>query len=353
MNTLDNRSTGELLTAAHTSGSMRTPSPKRHHRVPVTMAAATLLLAACSTENDSDGDFAAASAVTARHVDPAAFPIVYSQVTSRSVHLFLTTPEGGEPVQFTESKANEVTPAWSPDGSRIAFVVTEDVDDGPSDIYTVHADGGDLRLLTPTDDCATDPSWSPDGQTILYLSGECGGELFAFMMDSDGDHPRKVSATPAVWPDWSPDGRIVYEAPLVPHGSDTALFVTDAEGKYPKRLDLGSLPSGSEARWSPSGDQIAYSGTSGDPDSDNPSEWNEDIFVINADGTGGRRVVDTPGNDHWPPAWSPDGRQLLYTADGAENSSTLGNLLLVDLQTLQIKPLAGTPCQCLFPDWRP
>lgn len=313
----------------------------------MTLAAAILLLGGCSGGANEDG-----VAVTITTADASAYPIVYSQLSSGSLDLYLATPDGGEPVRLTDGSAEEAMPAWSPDGSQIAFVVTENIDTGPSDIYTLSTDGEGLRLLTPDDECASNPSWSPDGRTILYLAGNCGGDAFAWMMNSDGTQPRQFTHSPTLWPDWSPQGRIVYEAPMM-GSSGSALFVTDTAGQNPKPLDTGELPSGNEASWSPDGAWIAYVAPTGDPGNEDASKWNEDIFVINADGTGGRRVVDTPGNDHWPPAWSPDGEQLLYTADGPGNNSTLGNLMLVDLQTLRTRPLLAKACHCLFPDWRP
>ena len=58
--------------------------------------------------------------------------------------------------------------------------------------------------------------------------------------------------------------------------------------------------------------------------------WNEDIWVMDADGTEARKVVTTEGNDHWVPAWSPDGGYLMYSADGEENE---GEIARVDLKS--------------------
>jgi TolB protein len=317
------------------------------------MVATIVLVAACSEGSNQAGDPAGGgdAAVTVTRADSSAYPIVYSQLSDGQLDLYLTTPDGGEPAQLTGGPANEVMPAWSPDGSQIAFVVSEDLDTGPNRIYVLDTEDNELRSLTPTDQCASNPSWSPDGGTILYLAGECGGEAFASVMSSEGAHPRSITDVPVLWPDWSSQGRIVYQA-QVPGSSDSALFVADDTGADPRPVDTGDLPSGYEATWSPEGDRIAYVAPTGDPENEDASKWNEDIFVVDAEGTGARRVVGTLGNDHWPPAWSPDGRQLLYTADGPGNTSTLGTLMLVDLDTGHLEPLAATPCQCLFPDWR-
>lgn len=313
------------------------------------MVAASLLLPGCVGSGGSTSQTAGGIPVTVLRVDGARYPIVYSQPESESLDLYLTTVEGAAPVQFTQGPADEVMPSWSPDGSRVAFVVTKDLDQGPSDIYVVGADGQGLRLLTPGEECATNPSWSSNGAAILYLSAVCGpgNSASVFVMDSGGGRARPIIAGPTAWPDWSSDGRIVYEGPSGP--GQSAMFITDTTGKHPQMIDTGRLPSGSEMTWSPDGRQIAY--VAGMERGEDPEQWNEDIFVVSVDGPG-RRIVSTPGNDHWPPAWSPDGRQLLYTADGPGNASRIGNLTLVDLQTRRLRPLFRLPCQCFFPDWR-
>ena len=67
------------------------------------------------------------------------------------------------------------------------------------------------------------------------------------------------------------------------------------------------------------------------------------------DGGPGRQVTTVPGNDHWPPAWSPEGGQLAYTADGEENA---GEIFVVDLTTLEAIRLTEDEAYDMFPAWR-
>jgi Tol biopolymer transport system component len=98
-------------------------------------------------------------------------------------------------------------PTWSPDGTTIAFWegTPSGEDGGPSDseIYTVPATGGDATQLTNNDVSNIEPAWSPDGTRIAYWNG--GG---LYVMRSDGTHERSVYGTPGgAWaPSWSPDG---------------------------------------------------------------------------------------------------------------------------------------------------
>jgi TolB protein len=99
---------------------------------------------------------------------PNAQWIAYSRRTpgTSSQEIWLITPNGTRKHQLTRLHAVSVTPAWSPDGKRIAFAT--DID-GSFDIYVMNADGSDVQNATtgPPDDF--EPSWSPDGRTIAFM----------------------------------------------------------------------------------------------------------------------------------------------------------------------------------------
>lgn len=71
------------------------------------------------------------------------------------------------PRRLTDHSAGDYDPSWSPDGRRIVFTSTRD---GNREIYSVNADGTDLRNLTNHSDSDYDPSWSPDGRRIAFTS---------------------------------------------------------------------------------------------------------------------------------------------------------------------------------------
>jgi Tol biopolymer transport system component len=88
----------------------------------------------------------------------------------------------------------------------------------------------------------------------------------------------------------------------------------------------------------------------GDPESDDPLAWNEEIYVMNADGSDVTRLTHIPGNDHWPPTWSPDGRQITFTSDGCENNA---EVFVVDADGSNLVNLSRNNALDAFPSWRP
>ena len=101
--------------------------------------------------------------------------------------------------------ATVLVPTWSPDGSSIAFISDKD---GARQLYTIHADGSNLKKLT-TAGAASRPAWSPDSSTIGYQADRIDGCVW--LVDASGDHSRAVAGDhctdgPVAW---SPDGTVV------------------------------------------------------------------------------------------------------------------------------------------------
>jgi Tol biopolymer transport system component len=180
------------------------------------------------------------------------------------------------------------SPDWSPDGSRIVFTRSdESVFDPWGTLHVVNADRSGLRRLT----VGRAPSWSPDGEKIAF-------ELFGlkarvYTIEVDGTNKRLLLRD--AWdPAWSPDGSKIAFA----QGSGKAIAVLDLKTKRVKQVVRSKPGSASEPAWSPDGTQIVFT--------DTPSDFPE-IYVVNADGAGLRRLTRNTETDQ-SPTWTRDGR---------------------------------------------
>ena len=137
-------------------------------------------------------------------------------------------------VNITRHPEEDAYPAWSPDGSRIAF---HSLRDGNLEVYTVDPDGSNPVNLTNDPAADSRPAWSPDGASIAFSSRRNGGDIDIFTMNADGSAPVDITRNEAYadyWPAWSPDGtRIAFASN---RDGDFDIYVMDADGSNPVNL---------------------------------------------------------------------------------------------------------------------
>ena len=217
-----------------------------------------------------------------------------------------------EPLAQPEYAAVDLSPAWSPDGSFVAYSRTYPSTAGPPGIYMIRADGTDNRRLFEAG--AGHLRFSPDGS---LLAMEIAGDIFLFDLRS-GDL-RQLTATEEteVSVDWSPDGRsIVTSGGFV---SDQGLRIVDATtGSVRAITHTLAHVYGDYPRWSPSGGWIAFAASSND--------GKRDIFTITPDGTVVNRLTDSEGRHGTAddPRWLYGGTHILYSwhQNNSSNNST-------------------------------
>ena len=224
--------------------------------------------------------------------------------------------DGSDRRRITFSRGDEFSPAWSPDGHHLVF--TRIVDDSTCDgflycgeeIFTINADGSEERRLTFNTTFDNSPVWSPDGAKIAlsrYERGSCVNfqcDYDIFTMNPDGSDEVNLTHNDEAnhGPDWSPDGSQIAFSPTKNACCVGEIYKMNADGSDMKQLTFQSpsrgdwIISGSPA-WSPDGTKIAFT-------ADFAGLNHSEIQVINSDGSGVKRLTDSPGVK-FGPDWQP------------------------------------------------
>lgn len=256
--------------------------------------------------------------------------------------IYVMDTDGKNLAQLTSNKANDGAPIWSPDGSRILFV--SDRDGTHHEIYVMKSDGSDTKRLTNTAGESSHPKWSPDGKRIIFNSARATPDLKAewsrqvheiFTMNADGSDVRQVSnlKTVSTYPSFSPDGRkIVFRSVTQTPGMNWSLtlaarnseiFVMNADGTNPINITNSAAYDGWGA-WSPDGTKILFSSNR-----TGPANIGQ-LFTVNPDGTNLTQITFGPGS-FVQPSWSPDGKKI-YAHQHWETEE-FGNLVQFELAT--------------------
>ena len=195
-----------------------------------------------------------------------------------------------EPRRLTQEDGNDLEPAWSPDGSKIAFMVHQA---NQSDVYTMKPDGSARIRLTEGTGSNYLPKWSPDGSKIVFVS-ERDGNPEIYTMNTDGSAQTRLTDNPADdrYPAWSSQGD--YISFYSDRDGHKELYRINADGQNPLPLtDDNAAVWVSD--WSPDGNQIAFT---------SKRDGNREIYLMDTDGSNLRRLTDNNVLDGIP-AWRP------------------------------------------------
>jgi Tol biopolymer transport system component len=233
-------------------------------------------------------------------------------------------------------------PAWSGDGTKLAFAATA----GPTPgIWSTTADGSTkTRVTTHQNDKS--PTWSPDGTKLAFVRNVTGVDRL-FVVNADGTGETDLTATqtvPVEHPDWSPDGT------KFAFSNGSRIYTVNADGSNLQLLT--GLESGNAdfPSWSPDGTRIAFSGSGG-------------IRVVQPDGSG-KAILVAQTATVFDVSWSPDGKKIAFVsnaggseglwtanADGtgvtqlnvASNTSVSWGARALTAAPVPIPPPTGTP----------
>jgi TolB protein len=228
--------------------------------------------------------------------------------TNRDGNWEIYAMPAGQPVagrRLTDHQADDLHPAWSPDGAQLAFTSRRD---GDAELYTLRLADGALNRVTRRSSEEWAAAWSPDGARLAYQSDRHGqSDIFVARPDGSGETRLTQPGGNNEAPHWSPDGRrIVFDSDFdvdeAVHASIN-VYLMNADGSAARRF----YPHAESPAWSPDGKTIALNVLRG-------GRWQ--IATLNLDGAGYRQLT-TGAYDARYPAWSPDGRWLAFAANEA------------------------------------
>lgn len=284
-------------------------------------------------------------------VDPSTSNlIVYSSHRTGSHNIFITNANGtANRRQLTfEEDLDQLGPAWSPDGTRIAFYGRTNYRSN-GDIYIMDADGANVVNITdsPSNDDLY-PTWSPDGTQLVFHSNQPSEvdesqdfELYIYDLEDVSFTQLTFNNVDDYGADWSPDGsQIAFYSwdDGVPH-----IFTINPDGTDRQRLTPEDVGNTRFPTWSPDGEQLAFHVTEG---------GFSQIYVMNKDGSGAHPLLQVAVNDSFPD-WSHDGSKIIFQrVQVDDDGDEISGIYEYDFETEEVQSI-GNPLGDFLPEWHP
>jgi TolB protein len=221
---------------------------------------------------------------------PDGTKLAYVSFEKKKPIVFVQSLTSGSREVLANYKGNNSAPAWSPDGSKLAIVLTYGAN---SQIYTISSNGGNLKQITKSSAIDTEPVFSPDG-SMIYFSSDRGGRPQIYKVPADGGSPSRVTFEGAynVSPHFSPDGKAL--AYIRNDGGKFRVALHDLASGQVQLLSEGSQDE--SPSFAPNGRVILYA---------TKARGRGALAAVSADGKVRQRLNDATGGDVREPAWGP------------------------------------------------
>jgi len=259
---------------------------------------------------------------------PDGSKLIFHTDRDGNFEIYITSVDG-ELAQLTDNAADDLAPDWSPDGNRIAFSSNRN---GKQHIYVMDADGSSLAQITNSTAEDTEPAWAPDGKRIAFTSLRDGNKD-VYVIGADGSNPRRLTDDPRIdsSPRWSRDGRISFTSN---RDGQSGIYVMDDAGQNVRKLP--TIAAAGDAAWAPDGRKVAF--VSRSTEIIGGAYWLQ-IYVADADGSNLKMITRSP-NSTFVPKWSADGATITFVI---EYHGVRANIFQIDSEGGTLKRLTTGP----------
>ncbi|MFI5381712.1 MAG: TolB family protein [Tepidisphaerales bacterium] len=255
-------------------------------------------------------------------LDPTGKWMVFAS-TRHSEHpdIYLQRVDGSSVVQLTSDPADDAQPVFSPDGKRIAFASNRA---GAWDIYLMDIDGKSVQQVTSGNAQKMHPSFSPDGARLAYCSLSPRTDQWELWVLDLGSNTKKMVGY-GLFPTFSPQKgveRLAFQKARQRGSHAFSLWTVDLLEGEPHRLTEVVAASNAAVVspcWNRDGSKLCFSTIVMSNERDSTAVRGQDVWIVNADGTGRQRLTDGLGVNA-SPVWAPGGR-VFFVSDrgGREN----------------------------------
>jgi len=228
-------------------------------------------------------------------------------------------------------------------------------------IYSMKADGSDVRQLTNLQDASYGPSYSPDGKLVAFAHGSGGkSDIYIMANDGSGARPLTTDGLDNSHPHWSPDGRgIVFNSSRTTPPNDRADPAKEQDDIFSIALDGSDLRQHTHCQTvctyaflSPDMTKIVYRKVTNTPGLNwdlGEATRNSEIAVANADGSNERILTNNAAFDGWP-TWSPDSKQIAF-ASNRLGPANHGQIFVMSPAGSVLRQVSSLPGSYVQPFW--
>ncbi len=268
----------------------------------------------------------------------AASRIALTRWTPNGSELVIVDSDGENKRRIMTSSEKFYSPAWSPDGRKLAYSVMNSA--GRRELRERDLGGGSERVISNRSLISYTPAYAPDGKRIAFSFAIGNGNEIHDVDLERGGAPRRITQIQSRWsdvsPTYSPDGkRIAFSSDRL---GQSHIFVTSAEGGQATALTPFSVTRVKFVApdWSPTTNEVVFHGE---------SRGGFHLMIVDANRGGSAiQITDTGSNED--PSWAPDGRHIVFTGVGSDGSG----LYVIDRQTGRTRKLVSGD-SLKMPEW--